>query len=185
MAEPVAVCSAFWACVIEFQTLIAGFMAVIAAAGTAYAVWRSANLPIAEQARRGKEMAAQRQRHECLVLSSQLQVLQRRAGQAAGTIRVYKAANKDVSDAAKEKMYLTVPPIIADWEVMSMLQFDVVRRCLDLTQKLESHNFDIARAGGAFGDDNFGRHLQRQLDEIIASASTLANELIAVAQPKA
>ena len=59
MVESVAVCTTFWACV-----------------------------PIAEQTRRDQETAANRQRHECLVLSSQLRALRRRGSQAASTIRV-------------------------------------------------------------------------------------------------
>ena len=93
-----------------------GTLAVGAAAVTGYVIWRSANLPVAEQARRDKETAANRQRHECLVLSSQLQALRRRARQATGTIRVHIAANTDVSDATKEKMYLKVPAVIANWD---------------------------------------------------------------------
>ena len=139
MVEPVAVCTTFWVCVREFQTLIAGILAVGAAAATGYLIWRSANLPIAEQARRDKETAVNRKRHECLVLLSQLRTLRRRSRQAASTIRVYIAANKDVSDAAKEKIYLAVPAVITNWEVMSMLPPDVVAQCLDLTQKLEDH----------------------------------------------
>jgi hypothetical protein len=182
MVESVAVCTTFWACVHEFQTLIAGTLAVAAAVATGYVIWRSANLPITEQARRDQETAANRQRHECLVLSSQLRALRRRGSQAASTIRVHIAANADVSDATKEKMYLEVPTVIANWEVMSMLPPGVVQQCLDLTQKLEDHNFDIARAGGAFGDDNFRRSLRIRLGDIRVSVGKLANDLTAVAQ---
>lgn len=185
MAEPVAVCTTIWACVHEFQTLIAGILVVAAAGVTGYLIWRSANLPVAEQARRDKEMAAQRQRHECLVLSSQLRTLRRRAGQVAGTIRVHTGANANVTDATKEKIYLTGPAVIANWEVMSMLPSDVVERCLDLTQELDDHNYDIARAGGAFGADNFRQSLLKRLDNIMVSALKLANDLTAAAQPRA
>ena len=184
MVEPVAVCTTIWACVHEFQTLIAGTLAVAAAGVTGYVIWRSANLPVAEQARRDKEMAAHRQRHECLVLSSQIRALRRRAGQAAGTIRVHIGANANVTDATKEKIYLVEPAIIADWEVMSMLPSEVVERCLDLTQKLDDHNYDIARAGGAFGDDNFRQSLLRRLDDIMVNVLKLANDMTAAAQPK-
>lgn len=182
MVEPAAVCATFWACVHEFQTLIAGTLAVGAAAVTGYVIWRSANLPVAEQARRDKETTANRQRHECLVLASQLRALRRRSRQAASTIRVYIAANKDVSDATKEKIYLVVPAVIANWEVMSMLPPDVVAQCLDLAQKLEDHNFDIAGAGGAFGADNFRRSLLSRLSDIQVSVGKLANDLTAAAQ---
>ena len=182
MVEPVAVCATFWACVHEFQTLIAGTLAVGAAAVTGYVIWRSANLPIAAQARRDQEAAANRQRHENLMLSSQLRTLQRRSRQAASTIRVHIASNASVTDATKDKMYLAVPAVIANWEVMSMLPPDVVAQCLDLTQKLEDHNFDIARAGGAFGDDNFRQSLQNRLGDIQISVGNLANDLTAAAQ---
>ncbi len=60
-------------------------------------------------------------RHECMVLSSQLHILHRRAGQAAGTIRVHKCANATVTHATKERISLAAPSVIVDWEVMSML----------------------------------------------------------------
>jgi hypothetical protein len=176
VAEPIPLCATFWGCLHEFQTLIAGCLAVVAAAATAYVIWRAAHLPVLAQAGRDEEMTKRRVRYECLVLSSQLQILRRRASQAAATIRVYIAANKDVSDEAKERIYLSLPKIIEDWEVMSLLPVANLESVLDLSQTLNEHNFDIARTGGAFGDDNFRKNLLQRLDYIMTRTSKLVSD---------
>jgi hypothetical protein len=76
VAEATTVCSTFWGCIYSFQTLIGGMLAVLAAAGTAWTVWRSASLPVRARARaqHEKESTERRRQHECVLLSSDLKV---------------------------------------------------------------------------------------------------------------
>jgi hypothetical protein len=70
-----------------------------------------------------------------------------------------------------------MPSVFVEWEVMSLLLPEIVQKCLHLRQKLIDHNFDVARAGGAFGADNFRAILLRRLEEIMTEATDLAGEL--------
>ena len=57
---------------------------------------------------------------------------------------------------------------------MSTLPTVVLEDCLALSQKVNDHNFDIARAGGAFGADNFRESLRKRIQEIQKNVGTLA-----------
>ena len=179
MSGSSAICSMLISleCAYHFQTLLAGVVAVIGAVATAIVIWRSAKLPVSAQERTTRELSDQRKRHECLTLSSQFKVLRRRAGQAQASIRTYIAANKDVTERGKERLYLEAPEAVSSWEIMSLLPQDVVQRCLDLSYKLDIHNDHIERSGGTFGSDDFRKRLLRDLDEIMSDASGLANEM--------
>ena len=62
-----------WDCLREFQTLIAGVLAIVAAAITAWVIWKSANRPVEAQEKRDRAKEDRRLRHGCLKLSHDLQ----------------------------------------------------------------------------------------------------------------
>ncbi|MCG8434641.1 MAG: hypothetical protein MJA83_11480, partial [Gammaproteobacteria bacterium] len=176
-----AVCGTFWGCLYAYQTFAAGALALLAGIVTAFGVWIAARLQVRVQERHHSELQARRRLYGCLALSSELKTLQRRAGQAAGTIRVHISSNRPVAEDTKEAICLDPPPTIAVWEAMSLLPIDVMRRCQELGQRTSDHNYDISRTRGTFGAGNFRKALLRRLDEIMAEAKALADEVGALA----
>jgi hypothetical protein len=180
MSPETELCTSTIRCVVDFQTLLSGILAIFAALVTALVIWCAAYLPIKKQAQRDKEMTDRRQRYVCLVLSTDFQLLASRALQAEGTIKVAIAANTNVTDNIREKTQLNLHPIIDDWESMSLLSKDKVRNILELSRKVNDHNFDMQRAGGAFGADNFRQSILSRIGIIQSLAKGLAAQIEAV-----
>lgn len=178
MSEPI--CTQFVECVWEFQTLATGFFAVVGAVGTAAVIYWTARLPVRAGRERQKENERRRIRLRCLEISEELKLLSKRARQGRGTVKVHKAANADVTEATRQKMRLRIPAPTHDWEFMSLLPEDIARECLQLNGMIEDHNFDIERAGGAFGDDNFGRSITDRLERIRTKAFELSNTVLGI-----
>lgn len=177
MTDLTPVCTTAWWCLYQFQTFFAGILALIAAVITAAVIRWAASAPIEAQRQDNAVLLERRRRHECLVLSLEFQMLHRRANQVPGIVRTHVAGNRDVSEATKERMYLTPPAAIRDWTVMSLLPPDIVGRCLALAQRMEDHNYDIRRTAGAFGADNFRQVLIERNRQIIREAAALRNAL--------
>lgn len=173
MSEPI--CSGLVECVWAYQTLLAGAFAVLGAGVTAFVVWRSASLPVRIERARQKEWERRKLRLHSLEISEELRLVAKRAKQGQSTVKVHKASNANVTEETRRKMRLRAPSPTADWEYMSLLPEDVVRDCLQLNALIEDHNFDIERAGGAFGDDNFGRIIVDRLGAIQSRATKLSN----------
>ena len=158
----------------DFQALIAGVLAVVAAVFTAGVVWRSAKLPLLEQQRVNREVAGRRKLYVCVTLSSNFAELAARARQAEGTIKVVIAANANVSEDTRQKTRLKLHPMIDDWEAMSLLPPEVQRRIMTLSRKIQDHNFDMDRAGGAFGSNEFRVSVLNQVKSIQGFAAGLS-----------
>jgi hypothetical protein len=174
MSDPV--CSGFFECLFKFQAGLAGVFAVIAAIITATMVYRAAHLPIRAAERRVKEENGRYIRLTSLELSGALQLIAKRARMGQATVRVHKASNASVTEETRQKMRLPVPAMTKDWEFMSLIPEDVARECTELNSLIEDHNFDVERAGGAFGDDNFGRSIIDRLSNISGLAERLASK---------
>ena len=65
---------------------------------------------------------------------------------------------------------------------LSLLPEDIARECLQLNGMIEDHNFDIERAGCAFGDDNFGRSITDRLGRIRTKAVELSNTVLGISR---
>ncbi len=176
MSEPI--CTQIVECVWKFQTLATGFFAVLGAVGTAYVIYRAASLPVRAERERQKENERRRLRLRSLEISEEFGLLSMRARQGQGTVRAIKASNKSVTEKTRQKMRLRIPAPTHDWEFMSLLPEDVARDCLQLNSMIEDHNFDMERAGGAFGDDNFGKSIIDRLDKIRTKAAELRNTVL-------
>ena len=177
-SEPI--CTQFVDCVWAFQTLATGIFAVVVAVGTAAVIYRAARLPVRVERERQKESERRRLRLRSLEISEELRLLSRRAKQGQGTVKVNKAANADVTEATRQKMRLRIPAPTHDWEFMSLLPEDIARECLQLNGMIGDHNFDMERAGGAFGDDNFGRSITDRLERIRTKAAQLSSTVLGI-----
>jgi len=67
---------------------------------------------------------------------------------------------------------------------MSLLSPDVIRNCARLTHEANQHSFDITKAGGAFGDDNFGRTVATNAETIALHAHAIAALIEGKSPPK-
>ena len=169
-----ATCAGVVECLWKFQTLVAGIFAIIAAVVTAYTIYKAARLPVRAEQDRHKENEGRRLRLRSLELSEEFSILGKRAIQGKATVKVHKAAKASITDETRRKMMLRIPPPTRDWEFMSLTPEAIVRQCIQLNGMIEDHNFDMERAGGAFGDDNFGRSITARLETISKIAADLS-----------
>jgi hypothetical protein len=99
------------------------------------------------------------------------------ATQAASTIKVVIASGKEVTETTRAKTIIELHPIIDDIDAMSLLPDHLARSALDVRHHLYRHNFDMRRAGGSFGDDNFQRLVQDQAKHLSTSAKSVGISL--------
>jgi len=183
MIETSALCSSGLHCVFQFQNLLSGFLAVLAAVGTAFVIWRATSLPVSHQREREKISQERRRNHGCLLLSSEMQTLGSRAHQAGATIRVVAAENHEVTDTVRQKTFLALPTVIENWEVMSLLPPEIVQLCLSLGRKIDDHNFDIARAG-TFVDERFRRIILERIGAVGVNATQVRQAIANLQAPE-
>lgn len=174
--EARAICTDALGCFYDFQTLISGVLAIIAAVAAALAVVYSARLPVQHARAAAAAEEARRRIHAGFVLASHLRLLRSRARHVAAIMRVTIAANAEITDANRGKLFLRMHPIIEDWEFMSALPTEFHKRLLILARMVEDHNYDMERAGGSFGDDNFRQHVQNHVVAVENMANTLIGE---------
>lgn len=170
-------CNNLVECIYNFQTLLSGILAIIAALVTGVVIWKTAYLPIQHKKQEDDKQTERKRHYVALVLSRNFRQLATRAKQAQGTVTVTKAANKDITENVRKRVILNFDPIIDDSELMSLFPADVLTSIVDLRKAIEEHNFDMERAGGAFGDDNFGEQIMRRLDSIQFKCNLLSNQL--------
>lgn len=178
-----SMCASASTCLFNFQTFISGVLAILAAIGTTIIVWRAAKLPLKRQAQLARERGEKRRLYVGSVLSSDLMNLTNRATHAASTIKVVAAANSTINESTKAKARLELHPIIEDWESMSLLPTNTLQNLLRLKQEVSDHNFDVDRAGGAFGADNFRQSMLSRLSSIQGRAQVLAGQAMLLARP--
>ena len=130
-----AVCGTFWGCLYAYQTLIAGVLAVGAAAVTAGVIWYAAHLPVKAQERREEALTERRRVYGLMALSAELSTLMISIGHVRGAIG---AAGFD--PLQQRDISLEAPPIIGDWETVSLLPPEMIRRCQALAVSVHHHN---------------------------------------------
>ncbi len=177
MSEIAPICTGFWSCAYAYQTLAAGFLAVLAGLGTAWVIWRAAHLPVREESKRQERQRKRRRTHGQIVLMGELATVRRRASQSTASIRVMIANNTSLTDALKSGLYLSLPAVLSEWEVVSLFPDELQQKCMDFANDVHEHNNDVERAGGAFGDNNFRRQVLGRLGEIEQAAAALRTNL--------
>jgi hypothetical protein len=170
-------CSNVIECLYNFQTLISGVLAILAALGTGIVIWKTAYLPIKHKKMEDEKQTERKRHYIALVLSRNFLQLATRAKQAQGTVTVTKAANASVTENVRKRVMLKFDPIIDDSELMSLFPADVLTAIVDLRKAVEEHNFNMEGAGGSFGDDNVGERIMRKLDSIQQKCRLLSNQL--------
>lgn len=143
MREPIELCTTAWRCIYEYQTLLAGMLALFSAVLAGIWVLRAARMPLEAENKRLNELIERRRRFTCLRLSNEFMRLCEHARQAEGTIKVTIAANSDVTDNTRKKTTIAEPPLIEDWDSMSLLSDQMVGSVLSLRTLLRRHNFDM------------------------------------------
>lgn len=174
-------CAGFWPCVYDFQNLLSGILALGAAVLGAWALVKTARAPMEAERQYRREIDRRRLHAGSLELASEFARIAGLARQAQATIKVTIAERKDVTDTTRAKTILPVPTLLSEWDFMSLLQDDSARTAHDVRLRIEAHNFDMCRAGGSFGDDNFGKRVQEQAHEVALTCSQLAHVFTAEA----
>lgn len=163
--------------IFDYQTLISGVLAILAAIGTTWAIFHTAQLPLKAQEAERNAIDARRRAYVSMALGRDLFTLAARARSAEGTIRVVIAANAVINDDTREKVYLRLPEMTQDWESMAALPEQTFLNLSRLMRLVEDHNFDMARAGGAFGADNFQRTILDRAKKIEITAKAVASQV--------
>lgn len=171
-------CSSIPVCIYNFQPLFAGGLAVIAAIIAAGGVYLSARLPLKHKERVERQAEARRVQVNYRVLLSDLLILHERVRQAEGTIKVVIAARATVTDETRAKVRLIMPELCSDWAFMSLVPSDLADAILALGRIVDSHNFDMDRAGGSFGADNFRELIFQRLKSISEHVAKLRERIV-------
>lgn len=169
--------SGFGQLIFDYQTLISGILAIVAAVGTTWAIFHTARLPLAAQEAERKATEARRRAYVSLALGRDLFTLAARARSAQGTIRVVIAGNVIINDDTRDKVHLRLPAMTQEWESMAVLPEQAFLNLSRLMRMVEDHNFDMARAGGAFGADNFRQVILDRVQKIEISAKAVASQI--------
>lgn len=152
-------------------------IALAAAAIGAWAVISTGRAPLDAERRHRAELDRRVRYAGCLGLAADFLMISRLADQARSTIKVTIAAQKDVTDNTRAKTILPVPKLLEDSHFMALLRDETARMAHETRLGIEAHNFDMRRAGGSFGDDNFQRHVQQKAEEVATAALQLSNRL--------
>ncbi|WP_311272113.1 MULTISPECIES: hypothetical protein [unclassified Rhizobium] len=163
--------------IFEFQTLISGLLAIGAALIGGSYVLRSSRLPVEAQKLQTEAEERRRMAYVARVLGADLIRVGELAKQAVGTIKVVVASRTDVNDDVRAKTIIDIHPIVDDIQAMSLLPASLARSVLDVRHSLQRHNFDMRRAGGSFGSDDFQRHVLDQANHISTIASNAGRTL--------
>lgn len=157
----------------DYQTLMSGLLALAAALLTCLVIWRSANVSVRHLENEARKVDNRRTHYASVTISRNLQSIATRAKQCVSTVKVVKASNSSISKHTKEKCYIEVPSIMNDWEFVSLFPEEIITDIQNLMRHIDDHNFDIKRAGGSFGDNNFGDSISRRCNTINISSLEL------------
>ena len=176
------VCSGLLDCVYDFQNLLSGAIAIIAAAIGAWALFRSANAPLVAAKQLQNNLNRRRGTIGCSRMAAEFERIADLAIQAKGTIRATIGARKDISEAVRAKTKLPIPEMLDDWEFMSLLSHEALLLTHDVRLAIDAHNYDMARAGGSYGSDDFQVHVVEQAEKVHRLATKLSNRFHAEAR---
>lgn len=163
--------------IFDYQTLISGVLAILAAVGTTWVIFRTARLPLLAQEAERTATEVRRLAYVSLALGRDLFTLAARARSALGTIRAVIAQNAIINDDTRERVFLRLPAMTQDWESMALLPEQVFLNLSRLMRLVEDHNYDMERAGGAFGADNFRQVILDRVQRIEITAKAVASQI--------
>ncbi|CAM5766347.1 hypothetical protein LMIY3S_01792 [Labrys miyagiensis] len=161
----------------DFQTLLSGIGAILAALLGGRALFHAARIPIENAEKQAAEVLNRRRVAVSVMLASDFMRLSQLARQAEGTIVSNIAANVNVTDELRAKIRLTTPPLIDSWEDLSLFNTDLIREIYEEKRRVDQYNYDLDRAGGVFGDDRFKQYMQDQIRELRGSLHALSSKL--------
>lgn len=163
-------------CVKEFQTLTASIIATFAAIVSAMIVWAAAKLPLKHQEKLLNEKSEQKLKYTKKTLCHDYRKTSFVAKQAASTIKLISVTpSAKITDDTRDKVILKTPNLAEKWEYVSLLEEELFDAINALDKKIYEHNFDMMRARGNFGDDNFKKIVKKRADEIGVEAFELSN----------
>lgn len=175
-------CTSFLHCLFQFQTLLAGVLAIIAALLTTAGIVWAANHPVKIQLKLKKVQEIKRAIYISHKFFTDLRFLSQHARYAHGTITVVIASGRNVTEKTRQQTTLVFPSFINEWESMVLLPDDLYKKALSLMRVVFDHNFDMQRAGGAFGADNFREVILRRTQSIEIQAFELSNDIMRFAR---
>ncbi|KKJ78711.1 hypothetical protein WH95_01115 [Kiloniella litopenaei] len=169
------VCSNASFCIAHFQTLISGSLAVIAAVCTAGVVYWSASMPIRQQKERDKIKDKRIKTVIDLEFRSEMNKIAKRAITIKSTIVAYRAANTEVNDNTRPKLFLPEPELAQQRELMAFLGPNTTANFLSLMLQIYAHQDNI-RDTNTFMVDAYFEQVTKRLELIGNSAQSLANK---------
>lgn len=168
-------CTGVIHCAYDYQELIAGVLAIFAAIIGGWIVLKSARLPVEAENERLQEIDRRNLIGGGSQIIADLRWVSLLAKQAKGTIKTTIATNAD-ANAVRERTIIPEPNLLLDREFMALFTQDTIIKSHEFRHELELHNFNMRRAGGAFGDDNFRRRVIEGAERLTSLANALANQ---------
>lgn len=170
-------CSFFWNCASEFQTLISGTLAIVAAMATAFVLVHTSRMSIIAEKEKQDKVDRQKSNFAANQMIIELKRIRARVKQVESTIKVVVAANTMISDETREQCYLDVGSILSNWEFVSLFHENEQKDFLEFKDTIEEFNRCIKRSGGAFGATNWQEYLFRQLEQITIKTQKISQHL--------
>ncbi len=162
----------------DYQTILTGILAILGAIFTVIGILIAAHLPIRAQNKLKQEKEIRQCQYVKLTLQRYFRTLAIRARQAEGTIKVVIGANSNVTDTVRENTILKSHKIIDEWQFMMLLSENLFSKIMELQTEVDNHNFDIERAGGAFGAESFRRIIINRITKIKDFAHKLSEDVM-------
>lgn len=167
-----------WWTLYDYQTLLAGILAVIAAGMGAAALIISANKPIKAEKERLSELRERRKKYVFQVLKADIEYLSWHSNQTLGSIASPMGLPTSIDADEFERKTTIIFPRLSDWESMNGLPKGTFNKLLKLQQKVFAHNFDMKRYRfGNFSDANFKNMTRKRVKEIINEADAIVKLL--------
>ncbi len=170
----------FWLVVFQFQTLIAGLAALLAAIVTAVVLLRGQRLAERHYTDSKVEQRANRRadldrRHKGALfsLAARLGHIKRLCRQHEGTLRVAHAAQKPVSEETRERLLLPSVGDRDEWiAVMAVLDREHQNLFKRMCENIEFHNFR-ARTTYSYASNEILGETNRRLHTVCTDAAAL------------
>jgi hypothetical protein len=171
------ICQSAFGCLHAFQALVSAVLAGTAALVSAYVIWKSARLTDTRE--REHEDSQQRRRLTFVanLLSIEVQTIASRTRAIQGTIRVVRAANKELTKRGAECCRLYLPGDVDDWEKIGLLPTRIQQELFGFRRLLNQHNGDMLE-GNTFGSDQAWEQANRHLSLIATEGTKLVGALM-------
>lgn len=156
----------------NFQTLISGILAILAAVLAGKYLLKSTTIPLQAQKEKDNTHLKNRQRLLALEIIESLKVISIRAEYAVGTVVANKSANKG-SEESKERCKLTLEIQAPMSDILSTFPSNILAPFSKLKSLLINHNYDIDRTNPTFGSDDFAQSITARLNQIELNSKSL------------